>query len=243
MRDYASKRHGSNQNTGGKMVHEPPFESVSPTGPMIGYATPEAPARPTSAFVISIIGIVYASLGLLSGVFGVVSVVVILVIMRQQQGGAMFGGFKPGWNIAFALGGLVLAALLLFASIAAMRMREVGRAWMIRWAWAYIVWQVFTLAVQALVIMPAALAAAGAGGAGGVGPMALPATARMFMYAGPILSLIVTLVFPVFVLAIMSRANVRYAYDRAIEQGLTGGRVTFAGETQPMTPPGQYPAS
>jgi hypothetical protein len=206
---------------------------------MIAYATPEAPARPTSAFVISIIGIVYASLGLLSGVFGVVSVVVILVIMRQQQGGAMFGGFKPGWNIMFALVGLVLAALLLFASIAAMRMREAGRAWMIRWAWAYIVWQVFTLAVQALVIMPAALAAAGAGQPGTV---ALTPAMRLLMYAGPIFSLVVTLVFPVFVLAIMNRANVRDAYTRAIEQGLTGGRVTFAGETQPAIP-GQYPAS
>jgi hypothetical protein len=211
-------------------------------GPPIAYATPEVSVRPTSVFVITIIGIVYASLGLLSGLLGLVSFAFFAVYMRRQAG--PFGaGFQLGWNLTFAFGGLLLAGLLLFASISAIRMREAGRVWVIRWAWAYIAWQVFTLAVQALVIMPAALAAAtsNTGGPGGTGTVAMPPSARLIMYVAPLVSLVVTVVFPVFVLAFMNRAHVRAAYDRAVERGLTGGRVTFAGEPQPA-PYGQQSA-
>jgi hypothetical protein len=50
------------------------------------------------------------------------------------------------------------------------------------------------------------------------------------MYIGPLISLAVTLVFPTFVLAFMNRATVREAYRQALEHGLTGGHVTFAGD-------------
>jgi hypothetical protein len=229
------------------MINEPPVEFAPQPGPMIAYATPEPLERPTSLLVITIVGIIYAGLGLLYGVLSLASFALFMAYMRQQTG-PLGASFQLGWNVTFVIGGMTLAGLLLWSSIAAMRMREAGRAWMLRWAWAYIAWKVFMLGTQALVIIPAAMATAAsssstAGAPAGPRMMSMPPNARLFLYVGPLFSLAVSLVFPAFVLSFMNRAPVRDAYRRALAQGLTGGGgTTFAGDPQPMLGPQPPPA-
>lgn len=178
------------------------------------YETRTAPARPTSVLVIGIIGIVYASFGLLGGVFQLVSIVVLLTLAKTAVAGVP-GAEHYGWNVVFGIGDTLLAATLLAGSIASVRLLRWGRRVMLYWAPAYLAWHVFQAAVQALVILPVAMASFNATA---VGPAGTPGPAPMFMssmiYAGVIIGLVISAAFPICVLFFMTRPHVRESFDR-----------------------------
>ena len=193
----------------------PPFPAAPPPpGPLIGYATPVAPLRPTAVSVLAIIGIVYASVGLLNALAGLVGQLIVALSLSVSTG---LPNVIIACSILIASGNLVLASLLLTASIGSLRMRAWGRDWMVRWACAYLAWLVVEAAVQLLVVLPETMnmitSAPNPGGT--TPPPAVPNFMRAAMYGGVLVTLAFCVILPTFVLVYMRKPTVRAAFDRA----------------------------
>lgn len=118
----------------------------------VGYATSAgyggAQPRPVTPMVMGIIGIIYASIGIILGLIGLVSAVSPQTRMMGMQ----------AWSFASATIALALAVLLLVGGIMLVRYQRIGLNLVTSWAIAYIAWDIIVAIVTVTYVMPATLA-------------------------------------------------------------------------------------
>ena len=180
------------------------------------YATPPGvtdPARPTSVTVLSILGIIWGSLVLLSSLCNVV----------QIGGGSLFTTNNPiakamhddatlfAWSIVSVVLNFVLGVLLLGGSIGSLSLKRWGRSWLIGYSWLDVVFTVLSLVVAVTVTTPKMQQLAQSSGVN-------PQTQTIMQAAawGGILLALVLLVFPALILYYMSRPHVKAAFERGM---------------------------
>ena len=175
----------------------------------VGYMSPaDAPRTPTSVKVISIIGIVLGGISLLN----------------QGGGIAMFALMKqPGmddtivtWNLANSVLGTVLAALLLTASILALRLRPLGRRLLLIHAPIYLLWNVAAIAFGLAYLIPRQLEMTPL-------PAGQESVAKVAAYATLVLIGLICCVYPICVLIYMARGPVKAAFGEVTMTGASPG--------------------
>jgi hypothetical protein len=203
---------------------------------MIPYATPMPHPRPTAVSVLAIIGIVYASIGLLNALLGMA-----MQVIATASGGA-FGPtaskLSVSCTIALAGGSLILAGVLMTASIGSLRMRAWARKLMVRWACFYLAWEAVEVTVQTLIVVPEAVNAyaSATAAAGAPAPMpGVPGLMKSMMYGGVVFAFIFCCVLPICVLIFMRKPNVIEAFEQA-EAERAGQPVSSAPLTGGLQP-------
>lgn len=173
------------------------------------YHVPTPSRRPTSVLVLGILGIVLSALVLISA--GIM-VIALVALSRSPLGGAFLGGTPEGrfWQVVQMIANWAFYSVLLWASIAAIRLRPWARAGLVRWAWVYLAWLVIETAVAALWVLPVAGAA---GTPAGATPVPVTPAERIVSYAVLAFSVVFNGAYPVLVLAFMGRRHVRAAFD------------------------------
>jgi hypothetical protein len=121
------------------------------------YHQPTAIPRPAGVTAIAIIGIVLASLWILTGLGGALSLAVMITFMTPGMMPPGFSGFRAVmlWNGISGLVSGLIAGWLLAVSIACLRMRPWGRSGIVRYAQVDLVWIVVKLAVALAWAIPA----------------------------------------------------------------------------------------
>jgi len=109
------------------------------------------PTRPPPITVISVIGIVMASLGLLAAATGVMSAIVMAAMSRTTA--TMMWSQTPGAT-AVAIAEAVVGAGLAVGSIALLRLRPWSRRLLIQWAWIYLATAAIFLLLQIMIVVP-----------------------------------------------------------------------------------------
>jgi hypothetical protein len=177
------------------------YQPQVPPGAPLPYVTAgmSASPRPTSVTVLSIIGIVLGSLGFLNGAGGVV-----LFLAAPQFAGPGGEGGLLTWNVVSSAISAALAMLLLVMSIAALRLRAVGRSGMIIWAGLYIAWTIIAVGFAMVYVLPKTVA-------NNPAAQSNPAM-RGAAYFGAGIAAVIFLIFPTFVLVYMNRPNVKAAF-------------------------------
>jgi hypothetical protein len=115
------------------------------------------PSRPGIMTAVAIIGIVLASLGLLTALFGALGSVM-TATMSSMPGMKWKSTGMVEAAIAEAVAGLALAAVLMSGSIGLLRSRDWSRTVLLWWAWIYIVSVGVFLALQIVVVVPGQVA-------------------------------------------------------------------------------------
>lgn len=183
----------------------------------IPYHVPTPSRRPTSVLVLGILGIVLSALVLISA--GIM-VIALAALSRSPLGGAFLGDTPEErfWQVVQMIANWAFYSVLLWASIAAIRLRPWARAGLVRWAWVYLAWVAIETAVVALRVIPAATAAtvtATVTPSGGVVAPASPAE-RLAPYIVLAVSAVFNVIYPILVIAFMRRAHVRAAFGEAV---------------------------
>lgn len=126
--------------------------------PQVNYATPIPRPRPTSVTVMSILAIIFGSLGLICGVTGLASQLALLAMGGRNP----FAPNVPVMNntgvVAYgAVAGIVRLAfsgVLLAGGIGGLRLRRWARPAMIRWSVALIGWATINLVILLVWVNP-----------------------------------------------------------------------------------------
>src|SRR4051812_13634636 len=117
-----------------------PPPGYPPQPPLAQYAAPPVAVRPVAVTVIAICGIIYASIGLLGIVFGVVTLFVVPGGGANPYTAALRDNHALlAWTIGSSAVGLVVTGLLLASSVGLLSLRPWARRGMIGWAVAAIV--------------------------------------------------------------------------------------------------------
>lgn len=200
---------------------------LPPPDSFLPYEVPVPSRRPASVLALGIIGIVLASLTLLGGLVGLA-----FLILFQWFGpgmGVIFGTpAERTWQVVQMIASWGFYSVLLWVSIAAIRLRPWARGGMVRWAGAYLSWLAVETCVVALWILPAdAASAANAGG---------PATPFLDWGAYAVLAITVLLssVYPIAVIVFMRKPHVRAAFRPASSSSLPTGSESPGGQAIPL---------
>lgn len=188
---------------------QPPYYAPPPA--MLAYSTPVAPARPTSALVLSIIGIVLASLWILVGLMGIFQLIFAITMMRSVLSSKM-GGFETVLRIQAFEGVLagIIGVALLTVSIACLRLVSWARRGMIIVAIVDLVFIIAKVILTITWLIPQQMSAMSSMSpmpAAGMNPFAGAQTA---IAAG---QAILTAIYPIFVLVFMTKPRMKQVYD------------------------------
>ena len=175
--------------------------------PFLAYESSSRLEMPSSVSVIAIVGISLAAMTLLSRFFGIAA----MVFLRKLTARA---AMPPAMTMMSVVGGLVflgLALVLLSASIGCLRRREWARVWLIRWAVVYPVALVIEAAVGLLVSIPmmSRTMTAAAATSNSSAPPVPVALILGISIVTQILSVLVLLILPVFILVYLRKPNVK----------------------------------
>ena len=202
---------------------------MSPPPPFASAVALPADPRPASVRALCIVGFVLAGLALASPLFALAAAVTpppsfgppgsVAPAAAMQR--AMYSGPLLRWTIGLTLANLAMAGWLLWASIAAWRLRDVGRRGLLAYAVVAIVCALAGGAINGLIVMPAgyaamadAMAAAPTGGR-----PASPALPReFFVIAGVVVGGIgglIGTVYPICLLVFLRRPHVVAAFAGA----------------------------
>lgn len=171
----------------------------------LSYATP-MPVRPGTPKVVGILGIVYASLGLLVGLFALINAASSEV--RQM-------GVQP-WNFFSAAISLSLAVLLLSGSIALTKYRRSGQFIVTLWASVYILWDIIVVIVMLTYIMPRQIAFIQAA-AGPNGPAMMRGPLQGVMMGGIVMVALICLVYPTVALILLTRPSLQNWFKQSAQ--------------------------
>lgn len=174
-----------------------------------------APPRPTSVTVISIIGIVLAALSLIFCL--PVSVVPFFVPKMLEQNPGLLAVKNDTVRFAFSLGSfgmnVVMALLLLIASIGSLKLMRWARQAMIAYAVLTILLTVVFVAGQMFLIFPVTLAPENM-------PPGTPPNAigmiKAFSYGSVAFGALIALILPVFILIFFNKQHVVDAFERRL---------------------------
>jgi hypothetical protein len=207
--------------------------SAYPQG-TLSYHIPVGSAKPGSVTALAIIGICLASLWILSGLGGVLS-----LVMSNFMGSAFTGGM-PGFRTYMMLNGMVgmiggvIGVVLLVVAIACLRMSPWARRGMIYYAWADLAWTVSKLLLMLTLIIPAqrqwmntvmttstttttATTTTSSGGVSTsttvVAPSTFGAPYDTFQIISAIGVALISAVYPTLVLIFMTRPGIREAFN------------------------------
>jgi hypothetical protein len=164
--------------------------------PYVGYGAPPA-GRPTSATVLAIIGIVFASIGLLNHGAGL-----LLRMANSPLMGRVTGG-EGAWLIVDSLVSGSIWACALIGCIGLLKNLGVARKAMLAWACVYLGWLAVCAVMAFVVVVPATLRNA----------QSKPPGFEQGAYLGAMCFLILLGVYPILILSMLSRANVVATYD------------------------------
>jgi hypothetical protein len=182
--------------------------------PVIQYETPAVPEKPASILPISIIGISLGGLTLLLRILGLAGAIVTMAMTSRMAGMPNFGSEYQVFQIVSSLIFAAFAALLLTASIGCLRMKEWGRAWLVRYAILYPIALLLEIVASVFVMVPAMTKMMST-----VSPGGPPPPARMGSYmAGAMvgslaIQMVVLLILPVFILVMLRRPEVKAAFQ------------------------------
>jgi hypothetical protein len=193
------------------MSQQNPYWQPPQGQPVISYHTPAYAARPQSASVIGIIGIVWASLGLLGSLWGIAGALFLRTFgrMARQIGGAAMPNLDTLmlWQAISSAGWVIVSGFLLTAAIGLLRDAPWSRKMMFLYSIIALAWIVVgtvgsTIAYSAMNRQFAAATSAPTA--------AVAAPAFMQLVWGIILA-----VFPLVTMVFMTRPHIRQWYDRA----------------------------
>lgn len=186
------------------MVGIPYAQPVS----VLGYAVPPVARKPVVVTVLGIIGIVYASLGILGGAVTAFGMFMMRGVMRGLVGNSAGAAAQMEpiwtWGMISALVGALIAVGLLAVAVAFLRLAWWGLRGMVIYAVAALVWQVVKVIVTVAWLIPyqnQQMAMTGPG-----------APRMMFSHLSTFAWIAVLSAFPIVVLVFCSRAQVREAF-------------------------------
>lgn len=179
---------------------------------VLGYAVPPVARKPVVVTVLGIIGIVYASLGILGGAVSAFGMFMMRGVMRSLVGNSAGAAAQMEpiwmWGMISALVGALIAVGLLAAAIAFLRMAWWGLRGMVIYAVVALAWQVAKVIVTVAWLMPYQNQQMGMTGPG--------APRMMFSHISTFVWIAVLSAFPIVVLVFCSRPRLREVF---------GGRV------------------
>lgn len=164
-----------------------------PHQPLLAYHTPSPNRRPTAVRVLAIVGIVLASLSLLSEASSV-AVYVRYVPLRLAP---------SVLRLLQVLLPLILNAILLLLCIRAIRFQPGTPRAFVRWAWAYLGWIVLGYILNAMIWASATM------NDSGMRPLFVRVLIMQAIYSA------IRSVYPALILLYMRRPRVRAAFDPA----------------------------
>ena len=170
---------------------------------------PVPPLRPTSVSVIAIIGIVWASLGLICAPLSIVPYFVASMgaqnptIKMVQDSKLLFG-----WTIVFTALSFALAVMLMASSIGSLRLTRWARTGMIGWAIGATVLTLLNTVVQVVFVLPPLLAKMSNGNPADQG-------AAIGGVVGVVFGLIVGFALPIVVVIFFRKQHVVDAFTQA----------------------------
>lgn len=183
-----------------------PPQYPPPLGLNYSSGAPLPSRRPKAVTVLAIIGIIWASLGVLGGLC---NVLLLFVQMPAQQNPTLAriqsDPFLHSWTIAGNVLSFLLSLLLLAAAIGAMQLRRWSRTGMITWAITTIVLTFIQVVVSITMIAPHLTD----------NMPANPAvrTGAQIGYWGVTLFILALLIYPIFVIVYLRRPEIRMAFE------------------------------
>lgn len=220
------------------MTYQPP-----PTP--VGYASPNQPLRPTSVTVLAIIGIVLASLGLLSSICGGVALIMsssmdLASEMSAPEVAMQESTLWTGYSIFSYVAGLAMAALLMYGSIGSLSLKPGARKAMLLYAKLAIAFAILGIIMTLVILLPIARPhfsssdpAEVAGAWGGV--------------IGGLLGALLGVIYPIFVLIFFRKPRVAAAFGESGDGYIHPymqqpyGQQQPTGQTPQQPPPYQPP--
>lgn len=193
------------------------------------YATPSqvanTPAMPPATVpgqikVLGIIHLVFAGLGLVTILFGLVSEKFSesMLTMQEKAGGiqatqaqisrAIVEASKPITWFGY-ISALILGVMLLLAGLALLKRKQVGLSWSNRYAWTSISFKVINLILFVTVLMPKIGGLFASFESGGKEMQMAGSVMRMTTIASGIASPLIACIYPVLVLILLNRESVR----------------------------------
>jgi hypothetical protein len=186
------------------------------TQPVIPYETPAMPERPACILPISIVGIALAGITLLMRFGGIAVTIVTLVMLKRMAGMPALGASSQVFQIVSSAVFAAFAGLLLAASIGCLRMKEWGRAWLVRYAILYPIAMLLEIAGTIVVVVPATHKMMRTISAAGPPP---PPTMNSMITAMTIVwlvvQMIVLMILPVFIFVLLRKPAVRAAFPNS----------------------------
>lgn len=179
---------------------------ASPEPVQIDYATMMPRERPTSVTVLSIIGIIFAVLGLIGTAFTLVQHVVQIgsqpnpAVDVVKENGTLFTTM-----IVLLVLGLALSVILLVGSILSLKCRSLGRQLMLTYVWFGLVQTAIGIAINYFLVYPPMLQR--------MRPQ-LPQSMDGIMYGSLIVAGLIGAIYPLCVLYYFTRPHVRAALSR-----------------------------
>jgi len=181
----------------------------------IPYQIPVPSRRPTSVLVLGVLGIVLASLTFFS-VLVAIAMMIVARIFPSFAAVLAASGPEVAWLVVQSIAAVAFCAVLLWTCVAAIRLRPWARVGLLRWAWVYIAWLAVETTIGAVWAIPASLKAAAT--ATPTTPIpAAPATTvppdAALEYIFLAISVVLNVIYPVFVLVYMRKPHVRDAFE------------------------------
>lgn len=201
----------------------PPMPGTPPYAAMVA---PPVDPRPGVVRALCIIGFILAALKLLTPLMVLGNVVVSRAIAGPTTSPAaamqmrMLEGPLLPWTIVSNAINLAIGAWLLWAALAAWRLRPAGRRGMLSYAVADVVWVVVGGIYTLAFVMPAAMDAM----TETPGAAAVPGFVRVMAMVGASLGVIVALIYPACVWIFMRRPDVVAAYGNGPPGGTEAAR-------------------
>jgi hypothetical protein len=202
--------------------------TIPQAGAFIPYEQPVPSRRPASVLVVGILGIVVASIALAYLVLSLA----LLIVLSRQQGFGITMWLTPEQRVLDVVQMIAswgFHSVLLWASIAAIRLRPWARVGLLRWAGAYLGWLAADTAIRALWVIPA-VADFGARMRGG------PATGqRVVAYGVLAVSVVASMIYPVLAIVVMRLRHVRaeFEFDDQAPAAATAAEVPVASLAAP----------
>ena len=167
--------------------------------------------RPTSVTVVSVMGIVMGTLGLLCKPLSLVIFVVQMPVSDPVVDAMRADSFVRGWMLASVATGWVISLLLVLSAVGSLRLRDWGRTGMLAYAGLGLLMTIVSQIVGLLAVGPA------------LEPAVRQATAGKPMpwwHVGPVPSAIMMTIlgvwFPLLILYYFNRRPVREAFDQGL---------------------------
>ncbi len=208
------------------MTYQPPPQPI-------GYAMPPSrPARPTSVTVLAIIGIIFASLGLLSSICGGIFLLLSSTVdVSSELTGAQQAMYaSTAWKVyeIFSyVAWLGISILLMYGSIASLSLKPAGRRAMLLYATLVIILAVLNVIMTLVLLGPTLKPFLSSS------DTAEAASAWTIIISGTI-STLVGLIYPIFVLVYYRKPHVVAAFEGKTDYG-----NPYMSPSSPYQPP--YP--